>query len=89
MPGVQVHASKLNQSGEYMPTYVYETIPIDSTEEPVRFEIKQRMLDDPLKKHPDTGQPVRRVIAGGISFPSKNASSPGASSCCSSGSCCS
>ncbi len=71
-----------------MPTYIYETIPFGSTDKPARFEIKQRMLDDPLKKHPVTGQPVRRVIAGGISIPSKNASSPGVSSCCSPGSCC-
>jgi len=68
-----------------MPTYVYETIPRDSSEEPERFEIRQRITEPALKKHPLSGKPVRRVISGGIStLPSK-----GGGSCCSSkGSCC-
>lgn len=48
-----------------MPTYVYETIPQSSTEEPQRFEIKQSIKDAPLSSHPQTGRPVRRVITGG------------------------
>ncbi|MFG0264691.1 MAG: hypothetical protein ACF8AM_05985 [Rhodopirellula sp. JB055] len=52
-----------------MPTYVYETIPQNECEEPVEFEIVQRMADDALTKHPETGQPVRRVITGGLSIP--------------------
>jgi hypothetical protein len=48
-----------------MPTYVYETIPSHGgTAE--RFEWRQSMNDEPLAKHPDTGQPVRRVISGGL-----------------------
>ena len=44
-----------------MPTYLYETIPADR--EPIeRFEVVQRMTDDPLETHPETGQPVRRVF---------------------------
>jgi predicted nucleic acid-binding Zn ribbon protein len=52
-----------------MPIYVYETIP-ERAETPVqRFEIWQRMTDEPLKFHPETGEPVRRIIIGGIGAP--------------------
>ena len=40
-----------------MPTYVYEIIDTGET-----FEVVQKMADDALTKHPETGQPVRRVI---------------------------
>lgn len=42
----------------YMPTYVYRR------EDGTKFEIKQRITDDPLKECPETGQPVERIIAG-------------------------
>jgi len=48
-----------------MTTYVYETIPQRDGEKPEHFEIKQRMQDAPLTRHPDSGKPVRRVILGG------------------------
>jgi predicted nucleic acid-binding Zn ribbon protein len=48
-----------------MPTYEYETIPTKKTQKPKRFEVQQSMKDDPLTKHPETGEPVRRVISGG------------------------
>lgn len=48
-----------------MPTYVYETIPQSAGEQPKRFEIKQSIKDAPLPAHPQTGEPVRRVITGG------------------------
>lgn len=44
-----------------MPTYVYETIPADGTA-PVRFEVQQKMADEPLTVHPDSGEPVMRVM---------------------------
>ncbi len=47
-----------------MTTYVYETLPANG-EKPRRFEVLQRMSDEPLRTHPDTGEPVRRVISGG------------------------
>ena len=47
-----------------MPTYVYETIPA-AGEEPVRFEVEQRISAPALTAHPDTGVPVRRVVSGG------------------------
>lgn len=47
-----------------MPTYTYESIPTDGSA-PARFEVVQRMNDTPLTSHPDTGEPVRRIITGG------------------------
>lgn len=41
-----------------MPTYVYRR------EDGTKFEIKQRITEDPLEKCPETGQPVERIIAG-------------------------
>nr|VFK59727.1 MAG: Predicted nucleic acid-binding protein, contains Zn-ribbon domain [Candidatus Kentron sp. TUN]VFK60266.1 MAG: Predicted nucleic acid-binding protein, contains Zn-ribbon domain [Candidatus Kentron sp. TUN]VFK69719.1 MAG: Predicted nucleic acid-binding protein, contains Zn-ribbon domain [Candidatus Kentron sp. TUN] len=77
-----------------MPTYVYETIPENSSTPPRRFEVEQRMADDPLATDPDTGLPVRRVISGGVGFLSTGemsssfASEPSAgSSCCNTGMC--
>jgi predicted nucleic acid-binding Zn ribbon protein len=49
-----------------MATYVYETIPERPDELPVRFEVVQSMKDRPLRRHPDTGGRVRRVISGGL-----------------------
>ena len=49
-----------------MPTYVYETIPEDSAAQPRRFEVFQSMRDDALTHDPDSGEPVRRIITGGI-----------------------
>ena len=48
-----------------MATYVYETIPRQPGDAPRRFEMVQSMKDAPLERHPDTGEPVRRVITGG------------------------
>lgn len=44
-----------------MPTYVYEVIRADGEPGDV-FEIVQRITDPPLTEHPETGEPVRRVI---------------------------
>jgi predicted nucleic acid-binding Zn ribbon protein len=65
-----------------MPTYIYETV-----EEPYeRFEIKQSMKDEPLKRHPETGVPVRRVISGGYGIMVKKA--PALAPCGEAKSCC-
>ncbi len=47
-----------------MPTYTYQVISSkgDGAE---RFEVVQGMRDEPLTVHPQTGEPVRRVITGG------------------------
>lgn len=44
-----------------MPIYVYETLP-DKGQEPTRFEITQRITDPELTQHPETGEPVQRII---------------------------
>lgn len=49
-----------------MTTYIYETIPSHADEKPTCFEIQQSMNDAPLTNHPETGQPIRRVILGGF-----------------------
>lgn len=43
-----------------MPTYVYVVIKDDGSEGET-FEVVQKMSDDALTKHPETGEPVRRV----------------------------
>lgn len=57
-----------------MPTYEYETIPAKEGGKVKRYEFQQRMSDPPLKKHPETGEPLRRVYSafavGGGSTPS-------------------
>lgn len=49
-----------------MTTYVYETIPVKAGEKPRYHEIKQSMNAAALKKHPETGEPIRRVVLGGF-----------------------
>jgi len=44
-----------------MPTYVYQVIEDDGSEGEV-FEVVQRMAEDPLETHPESGKPVRRLI---------------------------
>ena len=44
-----------------MPVYVYEVIR-DGDESGEQFEVFQQFADDPLSHHPETGEPVRRVI---------------------------
>lgn len=49
-----------------MALYLYETT---DPEKPVeQFELRQSMLDDALTEHPETGEPIRRVISGGFGF---------------------
>ncbi|HEY0789912.1 MAG TPA: hypothetical protein VGD78_02500 [Chthoniobacterales bacterium] len=51
-----------------MATYIYETVPVSPGEPVRRFEVKQSMKDAPLTREPETGKPVRRVIAGGLAI---------------------
>ena len=44
-----------------MPTYVYQEILPDGSDGEA-FEYIQRMADEPLKTHPKTGNPVRKVF---------------------------
>jgi len=69
-----------------MATYIYEIIPRQAGAEPRRFEVVQSMKDAPLTRHPDTGEPVRRVISGGFGVMEKagrktKAAAPAAAAC--------
>lgn len=44
-----------------MPTYVYAVINEDGTDGET-FEVVQRMTESALTRHPESGQPVRRVL---------------------------
>jgi len=44
-----------------MPLYQYELVNPDGSGGE-QFELFQSMADEPLTKHPETGQPVRRVL---------------------------
>jgi predicted nucleic acid-binding Zn ribbon protein len=67
-----------------MPIYVYETVPEKADQKATQFEVVQRMTDEALTNHPDTGEPVRRIISGGISLPV----SSNRGDCCDSGCSC-
>ncbi|MBA4388167.1 MAG: hypothetical protein C0404_09315 [Verrucomicrobia bacterium] len=72
-----------------MITYVYETIPSKPGEKTRHFEIRQGMNDAPLKKHPETGAPIHRVILGGYGILSKVSGGKSASACgCGKSGCC-
>ena len=45
-----------------MPIYVYEIITKDGSVGE-HFQVMQKMTDPPLQAHPETGEPVRRVIS--------------------------
>jgi len=49
-----------------VPTYIYETT---DPAKPIRtFEVKQSVHDAPLKRDPETGEAVRRIISAGYSI---------------------
>jgi predicted nucleic acid-binding Zn ribbon protein len=49
-----------------MAVYVYETIPTSEGQAVRTYEIRQSMRDAALTKHPETGEPIKRVITGGL-----------------------
>jgi len=55
-----------------MPIYVYETVAAPHE----RFEVRQSMKEEALTRHPQTGEPVRRVISGGFGYLQKGGSAP-------------
>jgi len=61
-----------------MPTYVYETIPVKTGAKPKRYEIRQSIKDAALKQHPETGEPLRRVIAAGTGLLTSTSAAPAA-----------
>ncbi len=66
-------SSSVITPGKNMPTYVYETVKKPHR----RFEIKQSMKDPALAVHPETGEPVRRVISGGYGLLQKGGGTGG------------
>lgn len=50
-----------------MPTYVYETVP-GAGQPSRRIEVVQRMADAPLTADPASGEPIRRVVSGGLGY---------------------
>jgi predicted nucleic acid-binding Zn ribbon protein len=72
-----------------MTTYVYEAIHQKAGKKPRYFEIKQPMNDKPLTTHPETGEPIRRVVLGGFgTLSSRGGTDSGAGCGCKPGSCC-
>lgn len=67
-------------------TYLYETVPQNEGYPVKQFEIQQSMSDLPLKEHPETGEPIRRVILGGWGLVTGKSSPP--KTCCTPGSGC-
>lgn len=65
-----------------MATYIYETIP-ETPDQAVRtYEIQQSMRDAAFTRHPETGEPIRRIITGGLGIMSSgkiSSSAPAAS----------
>lgn len=55
-----------------MATYIYETIPKDTAGRTKRFEIQQCMTEAAHIRHPETGEPIRRVITGGFGYHKKS-----------------
>lgn len=71
-------------------TYLYETIPLREGDQPRRYEFQQSMNDVPLTRHPETGEPIRRVILGGWGlFTGKSGGDSNAGGCgCGPSGCC-
>lgn len=69
-----------------MTTYVYETIPSKENESPRIFEFQQSMNDAPLSQHPETGEPIQRVVLGGYGLMKQESTASnndcGPSCCC-------
>ena len=58
---METGVSQVPGKGFAMPLYQYEVI-LKSGESGEQFEVFQSMAEEPLTKHPQTGEPVRRVL---------------------------
>jgi predicted nucleic acid-binding Zn ribbon protein len=67
-----------------MPTYIYETIPESCCADSKHYEINQCETDAPLTRHPETNEPIKRVLLGGKELIKK----ADGDSCCSGPACC-
>ena len=72
-----------------MPIYEYETVPAKKGEKTKRYEIRQKMSDEPLTRHPETGEKLVKVFTafavGGGSSGSPAPAGGGGGSCCGGG----
>ena len=81
------------QRGKFpvMAVYVYETIPSSEGQAVRTYEIRQSMKDEALTTHPETGEPIKRVITGGLGVMTSSkggaASRPAAGGACCGGGC--
>jgi predicted nucleic acid-binding Zn ribbon protein len=70
-PAAAVSWLAAGESGAYfliaMPTYIYETVPTKKGARVKRYEIRQSIKDAALTKHPETQEPIRRVLADTVS----------------------
>jgi predicted nucleic acid-binding Zn ribbon protein len=71
-----------------MAVYVYETIPSKEGELVRTYEIGQSMKDAALTEHPETGEPIRRVITGGLGVMTSSKGGASAPRSASGGHCC-
>ena len=72
-----------------MITYVYETISQKPGEKPRYFEFLQSITDKAFTKHPETGEPIRRVVLGGFGvLTGRNTDRNSGSGCCHGSGCC-
>ncbi len=55
-----------------MTTYVYETIPQKAGQKPKKYELRQSMRDAAFTHHPETGEPIKRVLLGGFGYSGKS-----------------
>lgn len=46
--------------------YVYETIPQQPGAKTRHYKFKQNPVDPPLTSHPETDEPIRRVVLGDL-----------------------
>jgi predicted nucleic acid-binding Zn ribbon protein len=73
-----------------MAVYLYQTIPLGDGDAVLTYEIRQSMKEAALTHHPETGEPIRRVITGGLGIMTSSKGGPAprpasGGSCCGSG----
>lgn len=67
-----------------MPVYEYEILSPDGTARGV-LEVEQKMSDAPLARHPETGEPLRRVLSATFARASGDSGSESLSGCATGG----
>ncbi len=58
-----------------MPTYIYETVPAKKGAPVKQYEIRQSISDAALTQHPETREPIHRVLADTVSVITSSSSS--------------